>query len=93
MDVRWTRREAKGIQLPRERLSEESEEKKKTMITRSCRKCSGEHPVFYFINIKQTHLVMICHNRLIFLPYERGLDVEIRYSRAAQRIEDLHEQA
>src|SRR5262249_16744538 len=54
------------------------------MVVRSCRKCGREHPVFYFVNVKQRHLGAICGRSWIYLPYEEGLDVVVRYSKSGQ---------
>jgi hypothetical protein len=57
------------------------------METRACRKCRKFHPVFYFVNTKQTHLVMICGASWTYVPYEEGLDVETVYSKTMQAVE------
>jgi hypothetical protein len=62
------------------------------LITRLCRKCGEQHPVFYFVNAKQTHLVMICGREWTYAPYEEGLAIEVVYSKALRRVEKAHRQ-
>jgi hypothetical protein len=62
-------------------------------MNRACRKCGTEHPVFYFVNTEQRHLVMVCENNgnnWTYLPYEDGLPVPVVYSKNYQDAEDLH---
>jgi hypothetical protein len=59
-------------------------------MTRVCRKCNKEHRIFYLVNTKQRHLVMNCASQRIYLPYEEGLAIEVRYSRNMQLIEERY---
>jgi hypothetical protein len=62
-------------------------------MTRPCRKCRNAHPVFYMVHKNESrHLVMICGNQWTYVPFEDGLDIEVRYSKNYQRIEAMHEE-